>query len=160
MASSGRRNASASSSGRVTKICIIQPVAFSVAPPRDKISSAALTPILTASRGRPHPDHDAAYVFGNSRPKNSENDGAGIDVSPAVRDFLGMSSGRKCDWRFVDLNEVPDGPWRNLGGNNHFVQNKTKAATQQNEMLASRLEELRRMRDEYFRKNRSSQYLR
>ncbi len=103
---------------------------------------------------------DAAYVFGNARPKNTENNGgAGIDLSPAVRDFLGISSGRKCDWRFVDLNEVPDGPWRSLGQNNHFVQNKTKAATQQNEMLASRLEELRRMRDEYFKKN-GSQYLR
>lgn len=103
---------------------------------------------------------DSGYVFGNARPKNSENGGAGIDVSPAVRDYLGMSSGAKCDWRFVDLNEIPDGPWRSLGANNHFVQNKTRAATQQNEMLASRLEELRRMRDEYFRKNGNSQYLR
>ena len=103
---------------------------------------------------------DSAYVFGNARPKNSENGGAGIDVSPAVRDFLGMSSGAKCDWRFVDLNEIPDGPWRNLGANNHFVQNKSKASTQQNEMLASRLEELRRMRDEYFRKNGGNSYLR
>ncbi len=104
---------------------------------------------------------DAAYVFGNARPKNTENNGgAGIDLSPAVRDYLGMSSGMKCDWRFVDLNEIPDGPWRTLGANNHFVQNKTKAATQQNEMLATRLEELRRMRDEYFRKNGSSMYVR
>jgi hypothetical protein len=103
---------------------------------------------------------DADYVFGDARPKNNSNDGAGIDVSPAVRDYLGMSSGRKCDWRFVDLNEIPDGPWRDLGTNNHFVQNKTKAGVQQNDLLASRLEELRRMRDEYFRKNGNSQYLR
>lgn len=103
---------------------------------------------------------DAAYVFGSARPKNPENGNAGIDLSPAVRDHLGMSSGMKVDWRFVDLNEIPDGPWRNYGANNHFVQNKTKAAEQQNEMLASRLEELRRMRDEYFRKNGSSQYVR
>ena len=103
---------------------------------------------------------DADYVFGDARPKNTSNDGAGIDVSPAVRDYLGMSSGRKCDWRFVDLNEIPDGPWRELGSNNHFVQNKSKAGAQQNDLLASRLEELRRMRDEYFRKNGNSQYLR
>lgn len=103
---------------------------------------------------------DADYVFGNSRPKNQSNNGAGIDLSPAVRDYLGITSGRKCDWRFVDLNEIPEGPWRDLGSNNHFVQNKTKAGAQQNDLLASRLEELRRMRDEYFRKNGNSQYLR
>lgn len=103
---------------------------------------------------------DAAYVFGTARPKNPENSGAGLDMSPAVRDYLGMSSGMKCDWRFVDLNEIPDGPWRNFGANNHFVQNKSKAATQQNEMLASRLEELRRMRDEYFRKSGGGQAIR
>lgn len=100
---------------------------------------------------------DAAYVFGNARPRNMENGGAGIDLSPAVRDFLGISSGMKCDWRFVDLNEIPEGPWRTYGTNNHFVQNKTKAVEQQNEMLASRLEELRRMRDEYFKRNGTSQ---
>ncbi|MBX7208232.1 MAG: hypothetical protein K1X78_07985 [Verrucomicrobiaceae bacterium] len=103
---------------------------------------------------------DAAYVFGSARPKNPENSGAGIDMSPAVRDYLGISSGMKCDWRFVDLNEIPDGPWRSYGTNNHFVQNKTKAAAQQNEMLASRLEELRRMRDEYFRKSGTNQAIR
>jgi hypothetical protein len=103
---------------------------------------------------------DADYVFGNARPKNTSNKGAGIDLSPAVRDYLGMSSGARCDWRFVDLNEIPDGPWRKVGTNNHFVQNQTKAAAQQNEVMASRVDELRRMRDEYFRKNGNSQYLR
>jgi hypothetical protein len=103
---------------------------------------------------------DADYVFGNARPKNTSNKGAGIDLSPAVRDYLGMSSGARCDWRFVDLNEIPDGPWRKVGTNNHFVQNQTKAAAQQNEVMASRVDELRRMRDEYFRRNGNSQYLR
>ncbi len=99
---------------------------------------------------------DVDYVFGNQRPKNTANNGAGIDVSPAVRDYLGMKSGSKVDWRFVDLNEIPDGPWRWYGTNNDFVHAKT---TQTNE-LASRLEELRRMRDEYFRQNGNNPYMR
>ncbi len=49
---------------------------------------------------------DWSYVFGNSRPLNQSNNGAGLDVSPAVRDFLGLRSGERCHWRFVDLHEV------------------------------------------------------
>jgi hypothetical protein len=30
------------------------------------------------------------YVFGNERPKPTLNKGAGLDVSPAVRDYLGL----------------------------------------------------------------------
>jgi hypothetical protein len=68
---------------------------------------------------------DADYVFGNARPKNIENDGAGLDVSPAVRDYLGLTSGGLCDWRFVEANEVPDGPWRRFGTNNPFVRSES-----------------------------------
>lgn len=102
---------------------------------------------------------DSDYVFGSARPKNGENNGAGIDLSPAVRDYLGMSSGAKCDWRFVDINEIPSGPWCSYGSNNHFVQLRGRAAAQQSDMLASRLDELRKMRDEYFRKNGNRDYL-
>lgn len=96
-------------------------------------------------------DHD--YVFGNSRPKNTSNRGAGIDISPGVRDYLGISSSGRCDWRFVDVSEVPAGPWRSLGSNNHFVtQQKVEKAREHTE-ISSRLEELRRMRDAYFQQN-------
>jgi len=98
-------------------------------------------------------DHD--YVFGNSRPKNTSNRGAGIDISPGVRDYLGISSSGRCDWRFVDVSEVPAGPWRTLGSNNHFVtQQKVEKAREHTE-ISSRLEELRRMRDAYFQQNGS-----
>ncbi|MFZ2279554.1 MAG: hypothetical protein WAW39_17290 [Prosthecobacter sp.] len=98
-------------------------------------------------------DHD--YVFGNARPKNTSNRGAGIDISPGVRDYLGISSSGRCDWRFVDVSEVPAGPWRNLGSNNHFVtQQKVEKAREHTE-ISSRLEELRRMRDAYFQQNGS-----
>ena len=62
------------------------------------------------------------YVFGPERPKENLNQGAGLDVSPAVRDFLGMNGTDVTDWRFVDVSEVPPGPWRTIGENNPFVQ--------------------------------------
>lgn len=67
------------------------------------------------------------YVFGNERPKPNLNKGAGLDVSPAVRDFLGMNDTDVTDWRFVDVSEVPSGPWTVHGDNNHFVQNRRAA---------------------------------
>jgi hypothetical protein len=94
---------------------------------------------------------DAQYVFGSGRPTNTKNKGAGIDISPAVRDYLSFKAEGKCDWRFVDLHEVPDGPWRSFGNNNHFV--KTKAG--EKDVVANRLDELRRQRDEWFRKSAS-----
>jgi hypothetical protein len=63
------------------------------------------------------------YVFGNDRPRWNLNRGAGLDVSPAVRDFLGMNSTDVTDWKFVDFAEVPTGPWARYGENNTFVQN-------------------------------------
>ena len=61
------------------------------------------------------------YVFGNERPKRTLNKGAGLDVSPAVRDYLGLQPTDLTDWRFVDFSEVPRGPWSTLGKNNTFV---------------------------------------
>jgi hypothetical protein len=66
------------------------------------------------------------YVFGNERPKPNLNKGAGLDVSPAVRDYLGLQSTDVTDWRFVDFREVPRGPWSTLGENNTFVINDRK----------------------------------
>jgi hypothetical protein len=53
----------------------------------------------------------ASYVFGDARPLPNANHGAGIDVSPAVRDYLGLGSLGLVDWRFVEQIEVPQGPW-------------------------------------------------
>lgn len=62
------------------------------------------------------------YVFGNAVPLPNLNGGAGLDVSPAVRDALGMDSTRDvCSWKFVEVNEVPPGPWRQYGDNNIFA---------------------------------------
>jgi len=62
-----------------------------------------------------------AYVFGDERPRPNLNQGAGLDVSPAVRDYLGMGSKDVCDWKFVEARDVPQGPWAKYGDNNTFV---------------------------------------
>lgn len=55
------------------------------------------------------------YVFGTQRPGMNRNKGAGIEVSPAVRDFLALRSGETVEWRFVEEYEVPPGPWKSWG---------------------------------------------
>jgi hypothetical protein len=61
------------------------------------------------------------YVFGNDRPKPNLNQGAGLDVSPAVRDYLGMGDTDVVDWQFVEYRDIPSGPWAMFGNNNSFV---------------------------------------
>jgi hypothetical protein len=78
-------------------------------------------------------DH-AGYVFGNERPTTNLNKGAGLDVSPAVRDFLGMDDTDITDWKFVEFAEVPAGPWATFGDNNTFVINRR--AEEENAQLA------------------------
>ena len=78
------------------------------------------------------------YVFGNERPKPNLNRGAGLDVSPAVRDYLGLQETDVTDWRFVDFREVPPGPWARHGDNNTFVINQRKAEKQLAEAKESR----------------------
>ena len=66
------------------------------------------------------------YVFGNARPLPNLNQAAGLDVSPAVRDRLGMTGKDVADWRFVEFSEVPRGPWAQYGDNNTFVQQRRR----------------------------------
>ena len=67
------------------------------------------------------------YVFGSERPKANLNHGAGLDVSPAVRDYLGTQDTDVTDWKFVDFKDVPQGPWAKYGDNNTFVMNQRKS---------------------------------
>lgn len=70
----------------------------------------------------PFETDDWEYVFGDARPRTKKNRAAGLDISPAVRDYLGIPSGYgTVDWRFVDVDEVPDGPWKKWGSNNPFA---------------------------------------
>ena len=70
------------------------------------------------------------YVFGNERPKPNLNKGAGLDVSPAVRDYLGLQPTDVTDWKFVDFKDVPVGPWAKFGDNNTFILTKNKLNTE------------------------------
>jgi hypothetical protein len=107
---------------------------------------------------------DWQYVFGNKPPKATQNGSAGIDLSPSIRDYLGVASGKKVHWRFVEDSQVPYGPWKKYGN----------ATTKQNPVVPSiaattassgaipkdgeSLEEQRRYL-EYLRKLRDEQYL-
>jgi hypothetical protein len=95
---------------------------------------------------------DWEYVFGNKPPKNPQNGQAGLDISPAVRDFFDLKSGQKVHWRFVDDGQVPYGPWKKYGQSNNPVVANSDLALQQR-----RLDQLRRLRDEEFVKKPLSQ---
>ena len=62
----------------------------------------------------PFGEDDKAYVFGGATPKSKENSHAGLDVSPAVHDYLGLGDVDKTDWQFVAASDVPDGPWKKI----------------------------------------------
>jgi hypothetical protein len=66
------------------------------------------------------------YVFGNDRPRPNLNRGAGLDISPAVRDYLHLSETDATDWKFLEASEVPPGPWTLYGDNNTFVIDRRK----------------------------------
>jgi hypothetical protein len=62
----------------------------------------------------PFGEDDFAYVFGDAAPKNKINQSAGIDASPAVRDYLGLDDLTPVSWQFVDQAAVPPGPWLDI----------------------------------------------
>ena len=94
----------------------------------------------------PWETEDWNYVFGNKPPRTTQNGGAGIDLSPAVRDYLGLKSGDKVHWRFVESAQVPYGPWKKYGMENPSSSDPDIATQQRN------LERLRKLRDEEFLK--------
>jgi hypothetical protein len=61
----------------------------------------------------PSKTDDFNYVFGGAAPLNTFGVHAGLDISPATRDFLNCDNG-KASWRFVDAKDVPAGPWKNV----------------------------------------------
>ncbi|HLC91437.1 MAG TPA: hypothetical protein VJC09_00095 [Candidatus Saccharimonadales bacterium] len=71
----------------------------------------------------PYEEDDVSYVFGTAAPKNKIDLAAGLDVSPAVRDYLGLSGESKTDWVFVSATNVPAGPWKNIITTSKGVEN-------------------------------------
>ena len=74
------------------------------------------------------------YVFGTERPDTLTR--AGLDVSPAVAQYLGLD-GKNCttSWTFVDEEDVPPGAWLKydelalLYAAMHQIKNPTPART-------------------------------
>lgn len=63
----------------------------------------------------PFEEDDVAYVFGDvATPGNVIGVGAGIDLSPALRDCLRADDVAAVEWRHVEADDVPDGPWRTI----------------------------------------------
>jgi hypothetical protein len=89
---------------------------------------------------------DWEFVFGNKPPKTTQNGSAGIDLSPAIRDYLGVKSGEKVHWRFVEAAQVPYGPWKKYGQDTPDANDPSLAAQQRY------MENLRKLRDEQFLK--------
>ena len=59
----------------------------------------------------PNSETDQNYVFGSAAPSNTFGAHAGLDVSPAVMSYLGVSDVFTATWQFVDAVDVPVGPW-------------------------------------------------
>jgi hypothetical protein len=63
----------------------------------------------------PSGEDDFDWVFGTaSKPKNKFGLKAGLDISPASAQYLGIEDSAHTEWRFVAANEVPDGPWKDI----------------------------------------------
>ena len=92
---------------------------------------------------------DWEYVFGNKPPRTKSNGSAGLDISPAVRDYLRIRSGDKVHWRFVEESQVPYGPWKKYG------QTAAASGASSGTDLAARqkyLQYLRELRDTEYQK--------
>ena len=108
---------------------------------------------------------DWEYVFGTKPPKTKQNGSAGLDLSPAVRDYLGMQSGEKVHWRFVEAGQVPYGPWKKYGQETATVPTGALTSTRVTAPAATAdlatqqryIENLRKLRDEQFVKKPLSQ---
>lgn len=63
----------------------------------------------------PGGSNDFDYVFGDAtEPLHADGLRAGLDISPALRDCLELDGISQTNWRFVDEESVPDGPWREI----------------------------------------------
>jgi hypothetical protein len=62
----------------------------------------------------PFLEDDYSYVFGGQPPANTTGEKAGLDVSPAVRDYLDLSDVDTTTWRLVPTSQVPNGPWKQI----------------------------------------------
>jgi hypothetical protein len=72
----------------------------------------------------PFSTDSSGYVFGDEPPLPNINHGAGIDVSPAVRDYLGLRSLDLVNWRFAESSDVALGPWLDYADSENLEANR------------------------------------
>jgi hypothetical protein len=61
----------------------------------------------------PFGEDDFDWVFGGAdKPRNTQDLKAGLDISPATAQYIGMKDSDKTEWRFVEEKDVPEGPWK------------------------------------------------
>ena len=90
------------------------------------VSGITYTAYAQIEDAGPYVYDDEAYVFGanDARPASRQANSAGLDVSPAVRDYLHFggtdaqdqlnNDENKVNWRFVNADQVPAGPWSSI----------------------------------------------
>ncbi|MGA0901235.1 MAG: hypothetical protein ACO3SO_12615 [Luteolibacter sp.] len=88
---------------------------------------------------------DWRYVFGDKPPRNRKNKSAGIDISPAIRDYLQLNSGDRVHWRFVEVGQVPHGPWKT-----YAIDEEQRLKQLELDAQRKYLEYLRQLRDKQF----------
>jgi hypothetical protein len=59
----------------------------------------------------PFGEDDASYVFGTARPAEPR---AGLDLSPALANYLRLDGRGVVSWRFVESGDVPKGEWTKI----------------------------------------------
>jgi hypothetical protein len=63
----------------------------------------------------PFEQDDVEYVFGDAKePQNPFGEKAGIDLSPALADCLGVDGSDDVQWRHVEFEHVPKGDWTKI----------------------------------------------
>jgi hypothetical protein len=62
----------------------------------------------------PYHEDDLNYVFYRATPINKKGASAGLDVSPALADYLKLQDVDTASWCFVLESDVPAGPWKNI----------------------------------------------
>src|SRR5260221_2641242 len=55
----------------------------------------------------------------NERPRPNRNHDAGLDVSPAARDYLSRGRFDGTDWKLHDFFPIPPAPWAQSGQKNY-----------------------------------------
>lgn len=63
----------------------------------------------------PFEEDDVEYVFGSAKtPKNRFGEKAGIDLSPALAQCLGVDGSDDVEWRHMERGQVPAGDWTKI----------------------------------------------